>query len=486
MPSFYPNGYSRQLPLTPPEYYGNSFDPSCKPHHYGEVLPMEHAPAALPRYDPNSYTTANTFKQLPHVPQIPHEARPASAYTNDSDIQSMPSSYASKLKTSTSYAAANAPILPHARAQEPSIDQYGLARPTQAQSAPKSKEEKVVGGVAAHLDYDMEQMAKFVSEMAQGMYELYDSRICLADIDIIRSVNPSSSVSADFHNYVVQILSSTRLPSSTILLSLYYLATRMTTLSAQGRVATGKGQMYRMLTTSLMLGSKFLDDNTFQNRSWSEVSKIPVTEINVLELEWLLAIGWNMHINPEDSQGFMMWRKHWDHWQAKQITISFDSLKLTPLDVNIQRQRSIGKHHSPATLYPPVYDRGAANTSFKEQFQPQWANGRRYNDWTPFRPNTEYSPPSAPDTTPNTPEWYGRHSGEHHRTLQQYSSAALPRLPQMLPSTLQQTPYASQYSAHYTASSWQNHVSNCGCEYCLPRADRFSMAPGYGAQSIVG
>src|SRR5699024_8529153 len=94
------------------------------------------------------------------------------------------------------------------------------------------KEEKPTGGVAAHLDYEMDQMSDFVAEMAQGMYALYSTKINLSDIDFARSVCPGTSVTPQFRKYVYQILSSTRLPSSTILLGLFYLASRMRMLSS--------------------------------------------------------------------------------------------------------------------------------------------------------------------------------------------------------------------------------------------------------------
>ena len=156
---------------------------------------------------------------------------------------------------------------------------------------PQPKEEKPAGGVSAYLDYEMEQMAGFVSEMAQGMYALYKSRICLADIGIIRSVKPNALVPPAFRKYVLQVLSSTRLPIAAILLDLLYLSTHMTMLSASGRYTTGSGQVYRMLVTSLQLGSKLLDDNTSQNRSWSEVSNIPVSELNLMAHGYQLGLA---------------------------------------------------------------------------------------------------------------------------------------------------------------------------------------------------
>ena len=70
------------------------------------------------------------------------------------------------------------------------------------------------GGVCAVLDYEVEMMAEYVSEMAT------------------RVVMPRSSVNAAFRKFVSQILTSTRLPTTTILLGLNYLAKRINMICA--------------------------------------------------------------------------------------------------------------------------------------------------------------------------------------------------------------------------------------------------------------
>lgn len=58
------------------------------------------------------------------------------------------------------------------------------------------------GGVCAVLDYETELMAEYVADMT------------------VRLVLPKSSVSGAFRKFVNQILTSTRLPSTTILLGM--------------------------------------------------------------------------------------------------------------------------------------------------------------------------------------------------------------------------------------------------------------------------
>lgn len=482
MPSFHSQVLLRQLPLTPPEHYGayqenlaGGFQHSAFLSTSQCAIPSRHE---RPRSEGLEYSQDHA--QFTTVPP------PRLAYANENDRPSAANPSVSSGNAVSTYSAASVPLLPPIRAP-PHREEYHQVPTKRTHPAPQPKEDKPVGGVATHLDYKMEQMADFVAEMAQGMYALYESRICLADIDIIRSVNPNAMVPSAFRKYVLQVLSSTRLPSSTILLGLHYLATRMTMLSAHGRYTTGGGQVYRMLITSLLLGSKFLDDNTFQNRSWSEVSNIPVGELNVLEIEWLLAVNWNMHITTDDPQGFMVWLKHWERWQVKKVEVSMESLKLTPLDPNVQRQRSVNKTFSPVPLYPPSYNEAMFGAPVKEHQQSIWQSSR-YEPWSPFRSKTEDSPPSAPETGPNTPDWFshmstslGYASGSH-----QYNTRPVPLpslgLPQSAPQATHNTPYTLQHPPN----GWNSHGVHCACHYCVSYHDHFFMAPGYGPQPVAG
>lgn len=482
MPSFYPNTLPRQMPLTPPEYSGSYLSGVGIGSQSG-ILPYTGHNGLSTRYDPlgSCYEYA---KRYPH-------STFAASYNKQAAQSNAQSAVGLAAHPENLYGPIAAPILPPIRipeppAQENNYGQYQRQHGARANSEPQPKDEKTVGGVSAHLDYEMEQMSDFVAEMAQGMYDLYISRICLADIDIIRSVHPNTVVPPAFRKYVSQILSSTRLPSSTILLGLHYLATRMGMLSAKGRYSAGSGQVYRMLTTALLLGSKFLDDNTFQNRSWSEVSNIPVAELNVLEIEWLLAIDWNMHINPDDSYGFISWRQHWVKWQAKKVENTLDSLKLTPLDAEIRRQRSVSKQFPPAPMYPRLNTDVASRSSFIDHLQAQWQIPR-YDQWSQQGSLDERSPPSAPETGPNTPEWYGRMGtfGQNY-SAPAYSTRAIPPPARITPSSTQLGAYHTPYAQHYPHGNWGGHGTGCGCVYCSPRHDQYFMAPGHGPQTVAG
>ncbi|KAK3898856.1 hypothetical protein C8A05DRAFT_18624 [Staphylotrichum tortipilum] len=247
------------------------------------------------------------------------------------------------------------------------------------------------GGVCAVLDYEVELMADYVSEMA--------TRIVMPQ----RQVNPA------FRKFVSQILTSTRLPSTTILLGMNYLAKRINMMQAAGQTSHTEGQIWRMLTMSLLLGSKFLDDNTFQNKSWSEVSGIPVQELNTLEYEWLGAIHWCLYVNLDSSKDYQAWLSNWKEWQEakkRQQQASRDRLAgiASPVEPSLSRSRA-------EQLYSAWHQQQVAEyerlSSMKRSQASQTASFRHdASAWSYSVPSwSQAAPLTPPDSGYGTPEY---------------------------------------------------------------------------------
>lgn len=135
-----------------------------------------------------------------------------------------------------------------------------------------------------------------------------------------RAATPNTAATPAFCKSVTQILTLTRLPSTTILLGMNYLANRVNVLKGQGHYITSEGQLWRYLTVSLLLGSKFLDDKTFQNRLWAQASGIAVSELGSLELDWLQALSWRLYVNLDLNKDYQEWLENWREWkQTKQV-----------------------------------------------------------------------------------------------------------------------------------------------------------------------
>ncbi|KAJ5287512.1 hypothetical protein N7478_003198 [Penicillium angulare] len=471
MPSFFAPGHG--LPPTPPHINsgGRLDEPSFYPVAHSAFPPRYHQSGCefIEQYSQSLYAKPNAMNLHPQSANMMHHPTRESMHAM-AQQQPMygPMATLPPIRSSVQLPPMESAIPPQYRRQDIAPMQH-----QQQQEQPR-KEEKSTGGVAAHLDYEMDRMSDFVAEMTQGMYDLYNTKITLADIDIMRSISPGSSVPPQFRKYVFQILSSTRLPSSTILLGLYYLSCRMRQLSAQRVYQASSGQIYRMLTVSLLLGSKFLDDNTFQNKSWAEVSNIPVAELNKMELEWLFAFEWKIHNRMYDEQdGFNSWRRHWDSWRAKaNIRAQESRQSLAPLDTNVVRQhQSIAKPLlSPEGPIPPQYQRSST-------IENSWLNPAA----------SEYSPPSAPHSGPNTPDYYsvGTWGYSNSNPPPPYTRAWAPpsqyipqSAPRSQPPSYHHTP---AYGLPFAQSVWTGHGSSCGCMYCAKHMEHYMCNTAFPA-----
>jgi hypothetical protein len=107
-----------------------------------------------------------------------------------------------------------------------------------------------------------------------------------------------------YKKWVNSILSTTQVTQNVVLLALLFVYRLKKT---NPRVHGNPGSEYRLLTVALMLGNKFLDDNTYTNKTWAEVSGISVKEIHVMEVEFLS----NMRY------GLLTSKEQWQEWLQK-------------------------------------------------------------------------------------------------------------------------------------------------------------------------
>jgi hypothetical protein len=107
-----------------------------------------------------------------------------------------------------------------------------------------------------------------------------------------------------YKKWVHSILTTTQVTQNVVLLALLFVYRLKKT---NPRVNGNPGSEYRLLTVALMLGNKFLDDNTYTNKTWAEVSGLSVKEIHVMEVEFLS----NMRY------GLLTSKEQWEEWLNK-------------------------------------------------------------------------------------------------------------------------------------------------------------------------
>ncbi|KAF2670659.1 hypothetical protein BT63DRAFT_372460 [Microthyrium microscopicum] len=108
----------------------------------------------------------------------------------------------------------------------------------------------------------------------------------------------------DFRKWLTGLLNTTQVAKNVIILALLFIY-RLKKINPG--VVGNRGSEFRLVTVALMLGNKFLDDNTYTNKTWAEVSGIPVNEVHTMEVEFLS----NMKFSLFTSEGM------WLEWHAK-------------------------------------------------------------------------------------------------------------------------------------------------------------------------
>ena len=58
--------------------------------------------------------------------------------------------------------------------------------------------------------------------------------------------------------------------------------------------------VHRLLVTSVMLAAKFFDDHYLDNQHYAAVGGVPKGEMNILELEFLFLLEFNLHVTQAD------------------------------------------------------------------------------------------------------------------------------------------------------------------------------------------
>ena len=100
----------------------------------------------------------------------------------------------------------------------------------------------------------------------------------------------------EFSVFVNELLKVTKLSLSVLLLSLKYIhRIKVRCSNLHGR----PGSEYRLIVCTLNLAMKYLIDNTYSNKTWYRLSKIPLIEINLAEMEFMAQLRYDLSVREE-------------------------------------------------------------------------------------------------------------------------------------------------------------------------------------------
>ncbi|KAL9000289.1 MAG: hypothetical protein Q9169_001006 [Polycauliona sp. 2 TL-2023] len=185
-----------------------------------------------------------------------------------------------------------------------------------------------------------------------------------------------------FRKWVVSILSTTQVSQNVILLALMFIY-RLKKLNpgVKGKL----GSEFRLFTVALMLGNKFLDDNTYTNKTWADVSGIPVQEIHIMEVEFLSNMRYTLYASEAE----------WRSWHVKlgKFWKYFETASKSPVEA------------PPRVLNPPIPSPGGLSTlpspPASTHTSPPYVTSHSFNSNTPIHPHPLSMPPYLPHVGPS-------------------------------------------------------------------------------------
>ncbi|KAL0215290.1 hypothetical protein P9112_007474 [Eukaryota sp. TZLM1-RC] len=113
-----------------------------------------------------------------------------------------------------------------------------------------------------------------------------------------------SEPTVSFPVWIRRIVSKSEASLECAFVALYYLS-KIQAKFPQLRYSSTNA--HRCFLVAFMLASKFCEDCTFQNPSWRIIgySFYSLEILNAMEVEFIKLLDWNLHVSPNDLQGFL-------------------------------------------------------------------------------------------------------------------------------------------------------------------------------------
>ncbi|KAK6905352.1 hypothetical protein I204_05302 [Kwoniella mangroviensis CBS 8886] len=140
--------------------------------------------------------------------------------------------------------------------------------------------------------------------------------------------------SADFSKFVSRMLSVTSVSHSVTIIALLYVYR----LKMKNKFFSTPGSEQRPFIAGLMLGNKYLDDNTYTNATWAELAGMSLPEINKMETEFLIGLNYQLGVPVEE---YTRWKNLLDGFMTSRAPSSAIGRHI--------RQLPSGKAQYPAT-----------------------------------------------------------------------------------------------------------------------------------------
>ncbi|KAK4164034.1 hypothetical protein QBC43DRAFT_211707 [Cladorrhinum sp. PSN259] len=287
--------------------------PSKTHHHIHNHHPAYSS--SLPQSD--RYRPALNERPPPNE-QVFHPSSLCSAHPPPSQP---PNSYAQAQAQPPAQAQVQAPIARQPRPQVPSSQPVPQRQPSSKQparySTPFTDQSLVFHSmeIPERISARGGNLAHFMAEVTSFFW--FESSHTIEMAEKMRSFPPNTPIPrlaanaiapAAFKTWASQVVSTTQIARNVVLLALLYVYRLKKRLSS---IRGGLGSEYRLLTVAMMLGNKFLDDNTYTNKTWADVTGLGVVDIHLMEVEFLSNVRYNLLASAEE----------WHEWLDKLASV---------------------------------------------------------------------------------------------------------------------------------------------------------------------
>jgi hypothetical protein len=222
-------------------------------------------------------------------------------------------------------------------------DGYGVSWTTNAAHA-SSKYRVAHEHLFTTSDPQSDRLSEFVSKMVFVIFwhgsDAFDnilmalkmhSRASVGEIILQQANTPLASAfsaTPEFVKYTKYLLQTMQISCSTALLSLFYLyrlRPRVEHMFVPGTFADAHRQNsgdpnenryqyrrdpkleYRLFTIAVVLANKYLDDNSYSNKAWSDVTGLELRKINIMEQEFMKYIDYNLVVEEREYVAWVNW-----------------------------------------------------------------------------------------------------------------------------------------------------------------------------------
>ncbi|OTA99341.1 hypothetical protein M426DRAFT_67995 [Hypoxylon sp. CI-4A] len=189
--------------------------------------------------------------------------------------------------------------------------------------------------------------------------------------------------------WVNKILSTTQVTQNVILLALLFVY-RLKKVNP--KVNGSPGSEYRLLTVALMLGNKFLDDNTYTNHTWAEVSSISVKEIHIMEVEFLSNMRYGLLTSKEEWEDWLNKLSCFHEYCEKAVIEERRRIVVPPMPMSVpspNHGRFTSPLPSPTSILPST-GQGTTPLSLAAAYSPNLA--APVNSWSTYHHMPSVSP----------------------------------------------------------------------------------------------